>query len=89
MATKKKTTNNEQKFVKTEYGKKIYKNMLLWTIIFIVGIIIEAILYSIGNDTADLIASIMTIINGVIFAISMYVDGKYQGALDMYNKRLK
>lgn len=89
MATKKKTILNEQKFIKTEYGKKLYKNMIIWTIIFIIGIALEAILFSIGNDTTDLIAAIMTYINGLIFAISLFNDGKYQGALDMYNKRLK
>ena len=60
MATKKKTILNEQKFIKTEYGKKLYKNMIIWTIIFIIGIALEAILFSIGNDTTDLIAAIMT-----------------------------
>ena len=89
MATKKKTILNEQKFIKTEYGKKLYKNMIIWTIIFIIGIALEAILFSIGNDTTDLIAAIMTYINGLIFAISLFNDGKYQGALEMYNKRLK
>lgn len=89
MATKKKNNTSEQKFIKTEYGKKLYKNMIIWTIIFIVGITLNAILYSIGNDTADIVATIMTLVNGIIFAISIYADGKYQGALDMYNKRLK
>lgn len=89
MATKKKTFLNEQKFIKTEYGKKLYKNMIIWTIIFIIGIVLEAILFSIGNDTTDLIAAIMTYINGLIFAISLFYDGKYQGALEIYNKRLK
>lgn len=89
MATKKKTILNEQKFIKTEYGKKLYKNMIIWTVIFIIGIALEAILFSIGNDTTDLIAAIMTYINGFIFAISLFNDGKYQGALEMYNKRLK
>lgn len=89
MATKKKTILNEQKFIKTEYGKKLYKNMIIWTIIFIIGIALEAILFSIGNDTTDLIAAIMTYINGLIFAISLFNDGKYQGALEIYNKRLK
>ena len=89
MATKKKTILNEQKFIKTEYGKKLYKNMIIWTIIFIIGIALEAILFSIGNDTTDLIAAIMTYINGLIFAISLFNDGKYQGALEMYNKKLK
>lgn len=63
--------------------------MLLWTLIFFTTIIIEAVLYTIGNDTADLLASILTIINGLIFAISLFNDGKYQGALEMYNKRMK
>lgn len=89
MATKKKTITNEQKFIKTEYGKKLFKNMIIWTIIFIIGIALEAILLSIGNDNLDLIAAIIPYINGLIFAISMFYDGKYQGALDMYNKRLK
>ena len=70
-------------------SKKLYKNMMLWTLIFFITIIIEAVLYSLGNDTADLLASILTIINGLIFAISLFNDGKYQGALEMYNKRLK
>ena len=63
--------------------------MLLWTLIFFTTIILEAVLYTIGNDTADLLASILTIINGLIFAISLFNDGKYQGALEMYNKRMK
>jgi len=89
MPVKKKSKTNEQKFDKTVHGKKLLKNMITWTIILMVGIAIEFALYVCGNDDMELIASFFTLINALIFAISMYVDGKYQGALEMYNKRLK
>ena len=89
MDKKKRSKKIEEKFNKTEHGKKLYKNMMLWTLIFFITIVIEAVLYTIGNDATDFLASILTIINGLIFAISLFNDGKYQGALEMYNKRLK
>lgn len=85
----KKKNNNEQKFNQTDYGKKLKKNMIIWTIIFIIGLIIETVLFSTKNDTLMLISDILGIVNWLIFGISFYHDGKYSGALEMYNKRLK
>jgi len=87
------TIKLEEKFRKTEYGKKLYKQAMLFTIIFVSLIIVELGLETFNiyseNEITLLLSDVLDLATWLLFGISLYFDGKYEGASDIYKKRLK